>query len=74
LMKASRLFLKLEGVRGVTVYGTTLNLNVIDQKTVEARVIAAAAKEGIVISSIRPIDASLEDVFSDLDSRKAEHA
>ncbi len=47
LMKASRLFLTLEGVRGVTVYGTTLNLNVTDQKAVEARVIAAARKEGI---------------------------
>jgi len=68
LMKASRLFLTLEGVRGVTVYGTTLNLNVTDEKAVEARVIAAASKEGIVISSIRPIPASLEDVFSDLDT------
>ena len=69
LMKASRLFLKLEGVRGVTVYGTTLNLNVIDQKEAEARVIAAAKKEGVTISSIKSIEASLEDVFSDLDSR-----
>lgn len=69
LMKASRLFLTLEGVRGVTVYGTTLNLNVNDQKAVEERVIAAAKKEGVVISSIKPIEASLEDVFSDLDSR-----
>ena len=70
LMKASRLFLTLEGVRGVTVYGTTLNLNVTDEKAVEERVIAAASKEGITISSIKPIAASLEDVFSDLDSRK----
>ena len=75
LMKASRLFLTLEGVRGVTVYGTTLNLNVTDEKLVEARVIAAANKEGIVISSIKPIAASLEDVFSDLDAgRKGVHA
>ena len=69
-MKASRLFGALEGVRGVTVYGTTLNLNVTDQKEVEARVIAVAAKEGVEITSIRPIAASLEDVFSDLDARK----
>jgi ABC-2 type transport system ATP-binding protein len=69
LMKASRIFLALEGVRGVTVYGTTLNLNVTDEKAVEARVIAAASKEGVTISSIKPIAASLEDVFSDLDSR-----
>jgi len=70
LMKASRLFLTLEGVRGVTVYGTTLNLNVNDRKAVEARVMAAASREGVEITSIRPIGASLEDVFSDLDSGK----
>ena len=72
LMKASRIFLTLEGVRGVTVYGTTLNLNVTDEKAVEARVIDAAKKEGIIISSIKPIAASLEDVFSDLDSGNRE--
>lgn len=70
LMKASRLFLTLEGVRGVTVYGTTLNLNVDDQKIVKERVLAAANKEGVLISAITPIPASLEDVFSDLDSGK----
>ncbi|MBF0571039.1 MAG: ABC transporter ATP-binding protein [Candidatus Omnitrophica bacterium] len=70
LMKASRLFLTLEGVRGITVYGTTLNLNVNDQKAVSARVVDAAAREGVEIISIRPIGASLEDVFSDLDSER----
>ncbi len=70
LMKASRLFSTLEGVRGVTVYGTTLNLNVTDQKTVEAQVRAAAQKEGVEVTAIRPIAASLEDVFSDLDPGK----
>ena len=70
LMKASRLFLTLEGVRGVTVYGTTLNLNVTDQEAVEARVIAAAGKEGITVSSIKRIPASLEDVFAVLDAVK----
>jgi len=74
LMKASRIFLRLEGVRGVTVYGTTLNLNVSDQKSVEKSVYAVARQEGITITSIRPIPASLEDVFSDLDARKANHA
>jgi len=74
LMKASRLFGALEGVRGVTVYGTTLNLNVSDQKTVEARVIAAAGREGVAITSIKPIAASLEDVFSDLDAERPEDA
>jgi len=70
LMKASRLFAALEGVRGVTVYGTTLNLNVTDQKAVEARVLAAAGREGVEITSIKPISASLEDVFSDLDAER----
>jgi len=74
LMKASRLFAALEGVHGVTVYGTTLNLNVSDQKAVEARVIAAAGKEGVEITSIKPISASLEDVFSDLDSERPKDA
>jgi ABC-2 type transport system ATP-binding protein len=70
LMRASRIFLTLEGVRGVTVYGTTLNLNVSDRAAVEARVVDAARREGIEVTSIRPIGASLEDVFSDLDSGK----
>jgi ABC-2 type transport system ATP-binding protein len=70
LMKASRLFLTLEGVRGVTVYGTTLNLNVTEPKAVEQRVLDAARKEGVAVSSIRPAPASLEDVFSELDTKK----
>jgi len=67
LMKASRLFGSLEGVRGVTVYGTTLNLNVSDLKEAQARVTEAAGKEGVEITSIKPISPSLEDVFSELD-------
>jgi ABC-2 type transport system ATP-binding protein len=70
LMKASRIFGALEGVRGVTVYGTTLNLNVTNLQSVEAAVIAAAGHEGVEIISIKPIAASLEDVFSDLASVK----
>ena len=69
LMKASHLFSTLEGVAGVTVYGTTLNLNVTDPPSVEARVRAAAGKEGVQVTSIRSIPASLEDVFSDLDTK-----
>jgi ABC-2 type transport system ATP-binding protein len=68
LMKASHAFLKIEGVRGVTVYGTTLNLNVLDEKAVETKVRQAAKQEGIEISSIKPIPASLEDVFAVLDT------
>jgi ABC-2 type transport system ATP-binding protein len=74
LMKASRIFGALEGVRGVTAYGTTLNLNVTDLKAVEARVMNAAGKEGVDVTSIKPIPASLEDVFSDLDSRRTADA
>jgi ABC-2 type transport system ATP-binding protein len=70
LMKASHLFSTLEGVMGVTVYGTTLNLNVTDRDAVEGRVRTAAAGEGIQIAAIRSIPASLEDVFSDLDTRR----
>lgn len=66
LMKASHFFSSLEGVAGVTVYGTTLNLNVTDRQAVEERVRAAADKEGIEIAVIKSIPASLEDVFSDL--------
>jgi ABC-2 type transport system ATP-binding protein len=69
LMKASHVFASLEGVRGITAYGTTLNLNVTDQKKVEEEVRSVAVKEGIEIVSIRPIPASLEDVFSDLGSK-----
>jgi len=69
LMKGSHVFTKLEGVRGLTAYGTTLNLNVTDQNAVQQRVREAAAHECIKIISIKPISASLEDVFSDLDSK-----
>jgi ABC-2 type transport system ATP-binding protein len=71
LMKASRIFGVLEGVVGVTVYGTSLNLNVTNQQVVEERVRATAVKEGIQIISIKSIPASLEDVFSELDSKRS---
>ena len=34
LMKASRFFQDIAGVVGLTVYGTTLHLNVLDEKSV----------------------------------------
>ncbi|MDE2027178.1 MAG: ABC transporter ATP-binding protein [Candidatus Omnitrophica bacterium] len=74
LMKASHVFSEVEGVHGVTVYGTTLNLNAADPKAVEERVRQAAAREGIQVASIKPIAASLEDVFSDLDLKKVKNA
>jgi len=67
LMKASRVFSSIEGVRGVTVYGTTLNLNVTNLNQIKERVVELAKKEGITLTSIKPIPASLEDVFSALD-------
>jgi ABC-2 type transport system ATP-binding protein len=70
LMKASHVFAAVEGVRGVTAYGTSLNLNVADLEATQARVKETAAGEGITITSIRPIAASLEDVFSDLAAEK----
>ena len=66
LMKASRVFRQMPGVIGVTAYGTTLHLNVLDERTVQERLGQAARNEGIAIQSIRPISASLEDVFATL--------
>lgn len=70
LMKASRVFAELEGVDGLTVYGTTLNLNVRDLKKAKLQVTDAAKNNGIMVTSMRDIDASLEDVFSLLDATK----
>jgi ABC-2 type transport system ATP-binding protein len=72
LMKASQVFSKLEGVVGLTVYGTTLNLNVKDLEKTKAMVIETAPKEGIKISSMKAIAPSLEDVFSLLDTERDE--
>ena len=64
LMKASHLFRKLPGVTGITAYGTTLHLNVADPEKMKPVLKEAAAKNGVHISAIRPIAASLEDVFA----------
>lgn len=66
LMKASRCFRQIDGVAEVTVYGTTLHLNVADEATVKKSLEQTAKQEGIMIKSIRPITASLEDVFAAL--------
>src|SRR5262249_48183415 len=66
LMKASHLFLNIEGVRGVTVYGTKFNLNFTNPIAVSKKVTEICAKEGITVTSIKQIPASLEDVFSQL--------
>jgi len=66
LMKGSSVFGKMDGVIGVTAYGTTLHLNVTDEAKVRGEIKAAAAKEGITVTEVRPIAASLEDVFAAL--------
>jgi len=71
LMKASSAFRKIPGVIGVTVYGTTVHLNVSDSRGVSAALPRVAEKEGIKISSVKPISASLEDVFATLEEARA---
>ena len=66
LMKASRVFQEIPGVVGVTVYGTTLHLNVKRDSAIDRLLEETARKEGIVIQSVHEISASLEDVFATL--------
>ncbi len=66
LMKASRIFEELPGVVGITVYGTTLHLNVRDQGNIQSAVVKIAKEQNIDIISMKPISASLEDVFATL--------
>jgi ABC-2 type transport system ATP-binding protein len=70
LMKASHVFSKLEGVEGITVYGTTLNLTVKDIEKAKTLVSQAAASAGINVVAMNSIPATLEDVFSLLDREK----
>lgn len=71
LMKASHFLGQLSEVIGLTAYGTSLHLNVTDTRSAEQAVIQTAQKHGISVSSIKPISASLEDVFATL--TKDEH-
>jgi drug efflux transport system ATP-binding protein len=66
LMKGSRVFGQLPGVHGVTAYGTTLHLNVENEKIVTESIRRAAQENSIEVSSIKPIPPSLEDVFATL--------
>jgi len=68
LMKASQVFAKLPGVSGLTVYGTTLNLNVKDIEKAKEEVSLSAQRNGIQVVAMNSIEASLEDVFSLLDT------
>ncbi len=64
LMKASSAFRKMQGVKGITVYGTSLHINTSESGDFERKIAVAAEEEGIRIISIKPISASLEDVFA----------
>jgi ABC-2 type transport system ATP-binding protein len=66
LMKASRIFKVLPGVVGITAYGTSLHLNIDDEKKVREGVTLAAKEHDIKIGSIHSVKASLEDVFATL--------
>ncbi len=68
LMKASRVFGQIPGVRGITVYGTTLNINADDIETIKPQIMERAALEAITIDSIKAVLPSLEDVFTQLDN------
>ncbi len=71
LMKASKFFGALDGVIGVTAYGTSLHLNVSDPESVRKKLIERARQEGISISSVETVGPSLEDVFATI--AEAEH-
>ncbi len=66
LMKASRIFGQLSGVMGITAYGTNLHLSAHEPDKMAEILKDVAQKEGIQISSIKNISASLEDVFATL--------
>jgi ABC-2 type transport system ATP-binding protein len=66
LMKASKIFRTLPGVEGVTAYGTTLHLNVSDERALMPALKSAASSNNIDVTSVKPITASLEDVFATL--------
>ncbi len=66
LMKASHFFGQLPEVIGLTAYGTTLHLNVTNSLLAEQAVVNSAQKQGILVKSIKSINASLEDVFATL--------
>ena len=64
LMKASRVFGGLPGVRSVTAYGTTLHLHSDDLDATARAVRQRAPAAGIQVERLEPIPASLEDVFA----------
>lgn len=72
LMKASRVFGGLPGVQGLTAYGTALHLNVERSAQVTEELRKKAHAEGIEVVSVKPIEASLEDVFATIEEVSGE--
>lgn len=66
LMKASKIFGQLPEVSGLTAYGTSLHLNVTNIADGVRAVAEASSQGGILVKSLKPISASLEDVFATL--------
>ncbi len=66
LMKASRVFTKIPGLIEMTAYGTTLHLNVEQMGSAREQIQELARAEGIQVTSVKEIPASLEDVFATL--------
>ncbi len=66
LMKASRVFQKIPGLLEMTAYGTTLHLNVEELDSSQHKIREIAQAEGVQVTSIKEIPASLEDVFATL--------
>jgi ABC-type multidrug transport system ATPase subunit len=63
---------RLEGVRGATVFGQSMHL-LVDQGMSEQRIRDRLAEVGISHADIRPIAASLEDVFVALTEKQDNH-
>jgi ABC-2 type transport system ATP-binding protein len=72
LMKASRVFGEIPGVQGLTAFGTTLHLNVEHSDRVASALRQKARSEGIEVVSVKPIEASLEDVFATIEEDAGE--
>ena len=64
LMKGSRVFRQLPGVKNITAYGSTLHVTTEENLDLEGTLKALAQNEGVEVISIRPVPASLEDLFA----------
>ncbi|MCG3176697.1 MAG: Vitamin B12 import ATP-binding protein BtuD [Candidatus Omnitrophica bacterium] len=70
LLKASAAFERMVGLTGLTAYGTTLHLNVQDEREARTRIAEIARSEGIELTGVRTIEPSLEDVFAVIENEE----